>query len=126
MRHYDKLPGSELLSKVKDSIKEGLDIAANNKKEKEYCILEAHESKREIIPFFGSINDGTDANNKEIEKVIPMFGEEIVITKRKVKVGELVIKKNRVTVDNKIEIDIKKEEASVKHPKEIKPGTEEI
>lgn len=117
LRYYDKLPGSEILSKVKDSLKEGLDIATNNKKEQGYSTLEAHESKREIIPLFESVNEGTDANNnKEIEKVIPILGEEIVITKRKVKVGELVVKKNRVTVHNKIEIGIKKEEARVKHP----------
>jgi stress response protein YsnF len=59
-------------------------------------------------------------------RVIPIFGEEIVITKRKIKVGELGIKKNRVTVRNKIEINIKKEEVTVKRPEVIKPGIDDI
>jgi hypothetical protein len=41
-------------------------------------------------------------------------------------VGELVIKKNRVTVNNKIEIDIKNEETIVKYPDVIShSGTDE-
>ena len=115
MRYQDKLKGSEIISKVKDKLKEGLDIASNDKKEHGYSLLEAHESKREIIPLFEDAKDETEINSNETEKVIPIFGEEIVITKRKIKVGELVIKKNRVTVDNKIEINITKEEATVKH-----------
>lgn len=84
-------------------------------------------NQKEILFLSESVNDSTDiSNNKETEKVIPIFAEEIVIAKRKVKVGELVIKKNRVTVNNKVEIDIKKEEATVKHPEAIQPGTEEI
>jgi stress response protein YsnF len=79
-----------------------------------YSILKANESKRVTIPLFEGVKDGTDVSTKEIEKVITIFGEEIVITKRKIKVGELVIKK-RVTVNNKIEIDIKKEETTVKY-----------
>ena len=121
LKYYDKLQGSEILSKVKDRLTEGLASVINDgKKDLGYSILEAHESNREFIPLFEGIKN-SNVSTKEIEKVIPIFGEEIVITKRKIKVGELVIKKNRVTVNNKIEIDIKKEEATVKYPDVIKP-----
>jgi len=133
LRYYDKLKGISLLAKARDRLREGLDRVTNDKKEQGYSLLEANESKREIIPLFeggksgdSRNNDDSGASNKEIEKVIPVFGEELLITKRRVKVGELAIKKNRVTVNNKIEIDIKKEEAAVRHPDGIKPGTEEI
>ena len=132
LKYYDKLFGSDVLSKVKARLKEGLDSAANDMKEMGYSIVEAHESKREIIPIFecgnnnNSENDKDDKDdNEEIEKIIPIFGEKIVITKRRVKVGELVIKKNRVTINNKIKINIKKEEAIVKNPHVINSGTDE-
>jgi stress response protein YsnF len=95
-----------------------------------YSTLEAYESKREIIPllegFKNNDNDSVKYNNEEIERIIPIFGEEIVIAKRRVKVGELVIKKNRVTINNKIKIDIKKEEAIVKDPNVIKSGADDL
>lgn len=125
LKYYDKLFGSDVLTKVKDRLKEGLESATNDKKELEYSILEAHESKREIIPLIEGVknNDSDKENNREIEKIIPIFGEEIVIAKRRVKVGELVIKKNRVTINNKIKIDIKKEVAVVKDPNVINSGS---
>jgi stress response protein YsnF len=134
LKYYDKLLGIDILSKVKARLKEGLDSATNDKKELEYSISEAHESKREIIPIFEGIknNDGdsdkddNDNCDREIEKIIPIFGEEIVIAKKRVKVGELVIKKNRVTINNKIKINIKKEEAIVKSPHVIKSDADEI
>lgn len=51
LRYYDKIKGSEIFSKVKDKLKEGLDISANDKKEQGYSLLDAHESKRDIIPL---------------------------------------------------------------------------
>jgi stress response protein YsnF len=130
LKYYDKLFGSDILSKVKDRLKEGLDSATNDKKGLGYSTLEAYESKREIIPllegFKNNDNDSDKYNNEEIERIIPIFGEEIVIAKRRVKVGELVIKKNRVTINNKIKIDIKKEEAIVKDPNVIKSGADDL
>jgi stress response protein YsnF len=120
LRYYDKIKGSEVFSKVKDKLKEGLDIGTNDKKEQGCSLLEANELKREIIPLFEGAKDDIESNSKETEKVISIFGEEIVITKRKIKVGELVIKKNRVTVNNRIEIDIKKEETTVNYPEPLR------
>lgn len=121
MRYYDKLPASEILSKVKTASRKALISPLMIRKNRDIPYWK-HMNQREVVPLFEGVkdnhndSDSAKANNEEIEEVIPIFGEEIVITKRKVKVGELVIKKNRVTVDNKIEIDIKKEEARTKHP----------
>lgn len=52
----------------------------------------------------------------ETEKIVPIWGEEIVVRKRKVKLGEIVIRKRRVIASKKIDIDIKKEKVSVEHP----------
>ena len=116
LKYYEKL-GGNILSKVKDKIKEGFDSSNNT------ILKQDYESKREIVPIF---EDGTSNNNnniKEIEKVIPIFGEEIVISKRTVKLGELVIKKNSVTANKKIDIDVRKEKVTVEYPDGTRQGS---
>jgi len=104
--------GDEILSKVKEGIKESLDSIHKDHNKKEYSVSEQNESKRELIPLF----DYESSNNEETEKVIPIYAEEIVISKQMVKLGEVIIKKNRVTVNNKIDVDIQKEKVTVQYP----------
>jgi stress response protein YsnF len=89
-------------------------------KKKQYSILEKNQSKREVVPIFdvddnrNNINDITD---KETEKkVIPILGEEIIVNKRIVKLGELILAKNKVTENQKIAIDSIKEKATIRYP----------
>lgn len=124
LKYYEKL-GGNVLSKIKYKIKETIDSTNKDKTTQGYSLSEEHETKRESIPLFEDANNNETNDIKEtaeIEKVIPIFGEEIVISKRRVKVGELVIKKNRVTVNKKIDIDIIKEKATVEYP----DGTTEV
>jgi len=104
--------GDEILSKVKEGIKESLDSIHKDHNKKDYSVSEQNESKRELIPLF----DYESSKNQEIEKVIPIYAEEIVVTKQIVKLGEVIIKKNRVTINNKIDVDIQKEKATVQYP----------
>jgi stress response protein YsnF len=104
--------GDEILSKVKEGIKESLDSIHKDHNKKEYSVSEQNESKRELIPLF----DYESNINQEIERVIPVYAEEIVVTKQIIKLGEVIIKKNRVTVDNKIDVDIQKEKVRVQYP----------
>jgi stress response protein YsnF len=104
--------GDEILSKVKEGIKESLDSIHKDHNKKEYSVSEQNESKRELIPLF----DYESSKNQEIEKVIPVYAEEIVVSKQVVKLGEVVIKKNRVTINNKIVVDIQKEKVRVQYP----------
>jgi stress response protein YsnF len=66
----------------------------------------------EQIPLVDNNLDGTSA----IEKVIPIWGEEIVVNKRAVRIGEIVIKKYRVTQNRKVELDITKEKLTIEYP----------
>lgn len=115
LKYYEKL-GGNVLSKIKYRIKETIDSTNKDKTKQVYSLSEEHETKREIIPLFEDANNNETNDIKEIEKVIPIYGEEIVISKRRIKVGEIVIKKNRVTVNKKIDIDIIKEKATVEYP----------
>jgi stress response protein YsnF len=62
--------------------------------------------------------EGQDKN--EIEKTVPIWGEEILVTKRKVKLGEIVIKKMRVRENKRIDIDIRKEKITIEYPNGVK------
>ncbi|HMH09776.1 MAG TPA: DUF2382 domain-containing protein [Candidatus Nitrosopolaris rasttigaisensis] len=104
--------GDEILSKVKEGIKESLDSIHKDHNKKGYSVSEQNESKRELIPLF----DYEGSENQEIEKVIPIYAEEIVVSKQIVKLGEVIIKKNRVTINNKIDVDIQKEKVRVQYP----------
>jgi stress response protein YsnF len=52
----------------------------------------------------------------EAEKVLPVFGEKIVITKKMTKLNELVIQKRRIVENKKIKVNVTKESVKIKHP----------
>ena len=72
------------------------------------------ENRGELVPLMSTSSSYTDSS--ETEKVIPLWAEEIEISKKMVKVAEIVIKKRRVTETKKIYIDIKKEQVTIKYP----------
>jgi stress response protein YsnF len=63
-------------------------------------------SKGEFVPVSGG----------EAEKIIPVFGEKITITKKMAKVNDLVIRKRRIVENKKIKVNVTKERVKVKHP----------
>ena len=125
IRSYKK--DDNILSKVKDRIKDSFDDSADEdenhpKHTMQYLVSEKEEEKENNYPRGGALIPlfDTNDNNKETEKVIPLFTEEIVISKRIVKVGEVVIKKWKVIEGKKIDIDIKKEKISIEYPEGTK------
>jgi stress response protein YsnF len=70
--------------------------------------------KGEAIPLI----EGQERS--ETEKIVPIWGEEIIVRKRKVKLGEIVIRKRRIIESKKIDIGIKKEKVSVEYPDGLK------
>ena len=61
----------------------------------------------------GQEQDGT-------EKIVPIWGEEIIVSKRKIKLGEIIIRKRRIIENKKIDVDIKKEKVIVEYPNGVK------
>jgi stress response protein YsnF len=55
-------------------------------------------------------------STKEEEKVVPVFGEKIIITKKMTKLNDLVIRKRRIVENKKIKVNITKESVKIKHP----------
>ena len=64
------------------------------------------ESKGNSVPL----------STAEVEKVIPMFGERIIITKKMAKLNELVIRKRRIFENKKIKVNVTRESVKIKHP----------
>lgn len=59
---------------------------------------------------------GGSVRATEAEKVIPVFGEKIIITKRMTKLNDLVIRKIRIVENKKVKLDVKKESIKIRHP----------
>ena len=88
--------------------------------------------KGEIVPLFDNQenednniqltqSNNNNSNNKELTKkelqtVIPLYAEEITISKKIVKVGEIVLSKRRVIEEENFNIDTIKERISLEHP----------
>ena len=51
---------------------------------------------------------------------MPIWGEEIIVQKRRVKLGEIVIRKRRIIESKKIDIDIKREKVIVEYSDGLK------
>ncbi|HEX2067649.1 MAG TPA: hypothetical protein VHF08_03015, partial [Nitrososphaeraceae archaeon] len=109
---FDEKDDDNILSKLKDKILDSIDRDKNKQQTTTTTISQQqNEPRGELIPLF----DDND-NNQVTEKVIPILGEEIVVSRRTVKIGEIVIKKRRVTDNKKIQIDIKKEKVMLEYP----------
>jgi stress response protein YsnF len=107
---FDEKDDDNILSKLKDKILDSID-RDKNKQQQTTISQQQNEPRGELIPLF----DDND-NNQITEKVIPILGEEIVVSRRTVKIGEIVIKKRRVTDNKKIQIEIKKEKVMLEYP----------
>ncbi|HZC50235.1 MAG TPA: DUF2382 domain-containing protein [Nitrososphaeraceae archaeon] len=111
---FDEKDDDNILSKLKDKILDSIDRDKNKQQQRQQTISQQQQQNEpggELIPLF----DDKD-NNQITEKVIPILGEEVVVSRRTVKIGEIVIKKRRVTDNKKIQIDIKKEKVMLEYP----------
>jgi stress response protein YsnF len=111
---FDEKDDDNILSKLKDKILDTIDRDKNKQQQQQQTISQQQQQNEpggELIPLF----DDKD-NNQITEKVIPILGEEVVVSRRTVKIGEIVIKKRRVTDNKKIQIDIKKEKVILEYP----------
>jgi stress response protein YsnF len=123
MKSYEKGNQEEdVLSEVNKQIVHSFEEIDNDSKKKQYSILESNESNRELIPLFDNIamnsndsNGNHNISNKETTKIIPILGEQVIVTKRIVQIGELVITKNKVIENKKIAIDTRSEEVTIRY-----------
>jgi stress response protein YsnF len=97
-------------------------------KKREVREEEELQLKGEIVPLFdnqqneyNTIHSSSSSNNEELTKnknqaLIPIYAEEITISKKLVKVGEILLSKRRVIEEENVNVDTSKERISVEHP----------
>jgi len=86
---------------VLSDLKKALSGKNDNRKESKDV-----ETKGEFVPVSAT----------DLEKVIPVYGEQIVITKKMAKLNDLVIRKRRIVENKKIKVNVTKESVKIKHP----------
>ena len=111
----------------KDDTKNQNDNKEIENKKREVREEEELQLKGEIVPLFdnqqneyNNIKSNT-SNNEELTKnenqaLIPIYAEEITISKKLVKVGEILLSKRRVVEEENVNVDTTKERISVEHP----------
>lgn len=119
LKSYGKEDEDDILSELNKRIIKSLEDGDDAKKL--FSVLEKNESKREVVPLYDDLDDNDtinidDITIKETRKVIPILGEEITVNKRIVKIGELILAKNKVTENQKIAVDTIKEKAIIRYP----------
>jgi stress response protein YsnF len=129
LRIYDK-EEEGFLSKVKDTIAHRISASdddnieyyhlpsspeySNGSSNPNQTIQEYYDSNYNTKGEAVVLTEGQEKN--ETEKVVPIWGEEIIVRKRKVKLGEIVIRKRRIIESRRIDVDIKKEKVLVEYP----------
>jgi stress response protein YsnF len=71
--------------------------------------------RTKLVPFLLDGKNNDAFGEKEVH-VIPLWGEEITINKKMVKIGEIVIRKYEINEKQKIDVDLKSEQLTIKYP----------
>jgi stress response protein YsnF len=132
LKIYEKEDGEGMLSKLKGTIAHSItaddsnieyrypnpsstsDLSADNSRSQNQYHDYNYDTEGELVPLI----EGQEKN--ETEKIVPIWGEEIIVNKRKVKLGEIIIRKRRIIENKKIDVDIRKEKVIVEYPDGVK------
>jgi stress response protein YsnF len=132
LKIYDRERGEGILSKLKGTIAHSItaddsnieyrypnpsstsDLSTDNSRSQNQYHDYNYDTEGELVP----LSEGQEKN--ETEKIVPIWGEEIIVSKRKVKLGEIIIRRRRIIENKKIDVDIRKEKIIVEYPNGIK------
>ena len=101
----DKEPTKEDMNQIEDEM---------DRSEKRLSLPHSQASTNDSqiqVPKHNNKNSDT-----EEEQIIPIWGEQIIIDKKMVKLGEIVVKKSKITEKRNVDIEVRKEKATVKYP----------
>jgi stress response protein YsnF len=136
--YYNENEIVDIFSKIKDKISDVLhhnddkdDDNSNNRNQNQH--KQHHDPNKDLefkyhkhdfrkkegaaslsLPSAG--NQDKPDSESSLEKTIPLFGEQITINRKIVKVGEVVIRKHQVTEKHEIEVELQREQISTKVP----------
>ena len=119
IRHYPndldiKLQEDEETTKVKSSL---TDYESSQSEKKQLPPNSEDSTNNNQIQVSGNNNNNNNNNNdSQEEQIIPIWGEQVIIDKKMVKLGEIVIKKSRISEKAKLGVEVRKEKVTVKYP----------
>ena len=67
-----------------------------------------------------ALTDGTKVDQNNNQQILELWGEEIIINKKMVKLAEIVLKKYQVEEKRKIDVEVSREKLTLKFPGNIK------
>jgi stress response protein YsnF len=114
----------KIFTKIKDKIKHVF-IHSDNKGEDapiDTLKMKYYDAENSLLNDRQNIVDGktipltNDKRNLKTENVITIWGEEIVINKRIVKLGEFVVKKYEVTETKEVDVELITEKLTIHQP----------
>lgn len=94
-------------------IKRNEDKTSENKDEKALPLKKYtdQETDKNQIQVSNNINE-----EEGEEQVIPLWGEQLIIDKKIVKIGEVIIKKSKISENRKFDVEVRNEKVTVKYP----------
>ena len=117
IRHYPndldiKLQEDEETTKVKSSL---TDYESSQSEKKHLPPNSEASTNNNQIQVSGN-NNNNNNNDSQEEQIIPIWGEQIIIDKKIVKLGEIVVKKSRISEKRNVNVEVRKEKITVKYP----------
>lgn len=94
------------------------DIDKNNELPLEVANKKEGQSQLKVYDDDKNTTSSTVGEGQEEleEQVVPLWGEQIIVDKKMVKLGEIIIRKYKVSENRKIDVDIRNEKVTVKYP----------
>lgn len=93
----------------------------NQKKEKSQLdgervpLFDTQQTENSNVQFSQGNNNNKELTNNKYQALIPLYAEEITISKKLVKVGEIVISKRKVVEIENVDVDTIKERINIEH-----------
>jgi stress response protein YsnF len=136
-KELDSYSKEDIFSQIKDKIikfqylgendddknkieKEKKDDIKRQQNEKDRQQVRVKETE---IPLFDEDNSKSSSSisnnevlNDKTQKVIPLYAEQLIITKKRIKIGEIIVRKNKIIEDKKVHVDIAKERVTIEYP----------
>ena len=91
------------------------DITRENKDSRALQLIKDSDKETDKNQIQG-YNNISNITGEEEEQVIPLWGEEIIIDKKIVKIGEITIKKSKISENRKIDVEVRNEKVTVDYP----------
>lgn len=112
-RHYPQ--DVDIQYQKNEQVSQENEIRSNNEPSKENKALQFQDTRLDIDKNQVQL-DNNDVEDKIEEEIIPIWGEQIIIDKKMVKLGEIVIRKSKTTEKRKLDVVVRKDKVTAEYP----------